>query len=104
MRILSTLPGLTASSVVLDLILAESVVTESNGLVLSYSTSGAAVQTFVLQTTVVTSCAPCTATAAVVPAPPTQVQTTSTGLSLNPRIYLVAGMITALTAFVFIFA
>ena len=104
MRIFSRLLGLIACYALFDSILADSIVTQSNGLVLLYSTSGTTVQTFVLHTTVVTSCAPCTATAAVIPAPSTQVQTTSAGFRLNPRIYVVAGMVAPLGAFLFIFA
>jgi hypothetical protein len=96
MKLLSGLLGLIAYFLFFDCILADSVITQPNGLVFSYSTSGTVTQTFILQTSVVTSCAPCTATATPTPAPTAvanpsvQVQTTSGGSTSKPQLRMVA--------------
>jgi hypothetical protein len=76
------------------------IVTQSDGEVFSFTVSGTVTQTFVLQTTVVTSCGACSATgssyasgsyASSAPAPSVTVQTTSGGNALRPQV-LAAGV------------
>ena len=72
------------------------IVTQTDGEVFSYSVSGTVTQTFVLQTTVVTSCGACMSTSSAASGsstavPSAQVQSTSGGNALRPQI-LVAGV------------
>jgi hypothetical protein len=100
----STLFGLIASSFFFYGILADSIVTQSNGLLFSYSTSGTEVKTFVLQTAVVTTCTPCSTVGTVTPMPSVQIQTTSSGTSIRPQLCLIAGAFTVLSGLVLILA
>jgi hypothetical protein len=110
MKLFSGLLGLIAYFLFFDCILADSVFTQPNGLVFSYSTSGTVTQTFILKTTVVTSCAPCTATAAPSAAPTAasnpsvQVQSTSGGSTLKPQLRMVAATVGFLGSLYFVLA
>lgn len=89
----------------------------TGSLVFSTTTSGTVVQTFVLKTTVITSC-PCstavptitattattTTTGGSTQSPTLQVQETSMGNSVRPRLLVVAGGIGVLSSVLFIFA
>lgn len=114
MKLVSGLLGLIAYFLFFDCILADSLVTQGNGLVFSYSTSGTATETFILQTTVVTSCVPCTATATpsaapsavptTAPNPSVQVQSTSGGSTVKPQLRMVAATVGVLGSLYFILA
>jgi hypothetical protein len=86
------------------------IVTQSDGEVFSFTVSGTVTQTYVLQTTVVTSCGACSATgssyasstAPSTAAPSVSVQATSGGNALRPQIMaagvgLIAGLVFVLT-------
>jgi len=112
MKLFSGLLGLIVYFLFFDCILADSVITLPNGLVFSYSTSGTVTETFILQTTVVTSCAPCTATASpsdasldaptAAPNPSVQVQSTSGGSTLKPQLRVVAATVGLLGSLYFV--
>jgi hypothetical protein len=83
------------------------IVTQSDGEVFSFSVSGTVTETYVLQTTVVTSCGACSATGSSYPsasyapsaaAPSVSVQTTSGGNVLRPQMMaagvgIIAGLV-----------
>jgi len=90
----------------LSVVLCQSIVTQSDGSVFSYTVSGSVTQTFVLSTTVITSCGPCTPGAsasgsAAAPGsstatPAIQAQAQSAATSLRPQVIGLAGLITGL--------
>jgi hypothetical protein len=110
MKFSSSFLSLLAFFTLFSCIFADSNSASSNIRVFSTVTSGTVVQTLVLKTTVITSC-PCstspTATATgshnVAIASP-QIQTTSLGSSVRPRLLVVAGGIGVLSSLLLIFA